>query len=292
MSRTVPIQLSGSNRSAAECVMMQDRSGTRIGFTTWDVPLTADIGTGAGDESFFAGMNMGSLTLATGFDAGYFEFSGPLGPTLTRADVNGGRWNSAFVWLFKISPDGGEIVPLMKGRAREPRVEGGSFHFEVRNEADRLNQKQGRRISNLCSADFGDAQCGLPLVPIAATVSAVTDDLHFSVTFSGTYADDYFNQGTADFQTGDLAWLPSMEVEDFTGGTGSGFVELFEPFFKPPQIGDTLTLNRGCSKLRISADGSLPTCHGYSNILNFRGFPEVPGSDQVLKYQFPGSTGV
>jgi hypothetical protein len=32
----------------------------------------------------------------------------------------------------------------------------------------------------------------------------------------------------------------------------------------------------------------VPTCKTYNNVLEFGGYPEVPGSDQVLKTAFPG----
>jgi hypothetical protein len=71
-------------------------------------------------------------------------------------------------------------------------------------------------------------------------------------------------------------------VFDFAGGTGGGTLALYAPLAAVPAVGDTLEIRRGCEKTRAA-------CMAYSNIDNFRGFPDVPGSDQVLRYPNPGA---
>ncbi len=44
------------------------------------------------------------------------------------------------------------------------------------------------------------------------------------------------------------------------------------------QAGDAFTIRPGCDK-------SFATCRAkFDNAVNFRGFPHVPGTDQVLSY--------
>lgn len=116
-----------------------------------------------------------------------------------------------------------------------------------------------------------------------ATVTAVTDDMRFRVSFpAGAPADDLFNKGVASFLTGDLAGTMPMEVFDFVASTG--LVTLYQPLAEPPTIGDTLTLRIGCDNLR-------ETCRDvHRNTLNYGGDPDSPSSDNYLKYQVPGST--
>jgi uncharacterized phage protein (TIGR02218 family) len=44
------------------------------------------------------------------------------------------------------------------------------------------------------------------------------------------------------------------------------------------QVGDTFTYAPGCDKTRETC------CNKFNNILNFRGFPDIPGMDQYLYY--------
>ena len=49
-------------------------------------------------------------------------------------------------------------------------------------------------------------------------------------------------------------------------------------------MSDTVVIHgpQGCGKTRAD-------CMGFANIVNFRGFPDVPGTDQVLRYPNPGA---
>jgi uncharacterized phage protein (TIGR02218 family) len=58
----------------------------------------------------------------------------------------------------------------------------------------------------------------------------------------------------------------------------AGMLSLFLPALYPVQAGDAFTIRPGCDK-------SFATCHAkFDNTANFRGFPHVPGTDQVLSY--------
>jgi hypothetical protein len=99
------------------------------------------------------------------------------------------------------------------------------------------------------------------------------------VSFAGTYADDFFNLGTVEALTGALAGTWPVEIFDWSA---AGAIVLFAPLADVPAIGDTFTIKRGCGKTRAD-------CMARDNIDFFRGFPEVPGSDQVLKIAVPDS---
>lgn len=278
--------LAGTEVVVADCLIVQRRDGQRFGFTTLDVPVTADLG--EGDETYAAGVTVAALTLAVGLDASSAEFRGPIGPVVTRDALLGGAWDDAEAWFFRASPDVAGLAPMLHGRVREAPEDGDQFVLQVRGEADRLNQVLGDLIIPYCNADFGDGRCTKIVDPVAATVTTVTDAMRFTVSFSGSYADGYFDIGTANFTSGDLTGDAPIEIFSWAS---TGEVVLFEPMIAAPAIGDTLDLKVGCSKLRKSDDPTVRTCMFYDNILNFRGFTEVPGSDQVLKYQVPDDSG-
>jgi hypothetical protein len=156
-------------------------------------------------------MTVAALTLAVGLDASSAEFRGPIGPVVTRDALLGGAWDDAEAWFFRASPDVAGIAPLLHGRIREAPEDGDQFVLQVRGEADRLNQTIGDLIIPYCNADFSDARCTKVVDPVDATVTAVTDALRFTVSFAGSYADGYFDIGTANFLTGPLAGDTAIE---------------------------------------------------------------------------------
>ncbi len=63
-----------------------------------------------------------------------------------------------------------------------------------------------------------------------------------------------------------------MEVKEFA----NSMITLVLPMGSSVQVGDTFTIVAGCDKSR-------ETCASkFNNILNFRGFPDVPGVDKLL----------
>jgi uncharacterized phage protein (TIGR02218 family) len=54
---------------------------------------------------------------------------------------------------------------------------------------------------------------------------------------------------------------------------------------QPILPGDTFIVTAGCDK-------RFATCHDrFNNIVNFRGFPHVPGNDFVVRYPVPAEPG-
>jgi uncharacterized phage protein (TIGR02218 family) len=265
---------------AGECVALVARDGTTVGFTSLDEEQVIDLSDDGGpaDLSCDQGMVLSAITLAVGLDASFAEVQGPVGPVVTAPAVDGGKWDGAEAWLVRVSPGVAGFAPILRGHVAEARVEGPRFVFEIRNQADMLNQQIGRTITAYCDATFGDARCGFAVAAEAATVTAVTDALRFTVSTGGSFADEYFNLGKVTFTSGALN---GVIADNIASWTSAGAIELFEPLPAAPEVGDTLDLARGCGKTRTD-------CMGFGNIVNFRGFPDVPGTDQVLRYPNPG----
>lgn len=285
MSRTLSAglitHLAGSAHTRAAMLRLDLVDGTVLAFTDHDAALSFDLGDGAASYLPDTGILPSDLALSAGFDADDMEVAGPIGATVTKAAIEGGRFDDAAVRFFHVNwrslSDG--AVKLLSGRVVQAKVEGGQFRFTVHSDISRFAQSVGRVISAYCPWDFGDARCQATPVTLAATVTAVTDERGFTVSFSGSYANDYFNMGTAEFATGALAGCRPVEVYDWTS---AGVVTLWTGLPEAPQVGDTLTLRQGCGKTRTD-------CMAFANIANFGGFPDVPGTDQVLKYPNPGA---
>jgi uncharacterized phage protein (TIGR02218 family) len=289
ISSAMQAHLAGTSHSRTWMVRLDLADGTVLGLTTFRRNKTFDLGDGAGPVEYLAGVaEVSDVDLVLGLDSSNFELTGPFGDVITLAAVAGGRFSRAEVRLFQINwrePAAGAIEILF-GHVTQARPEAATFVLEVRNEADKFNQVVGETLTPQCKADFGDANCGVTPESITGIVTAVTDDLIFTVSFAGTYAADYFNFGKVSWLTGALAGTRPMEIFDWTD---SGQVTLFMPLVAMPSIGDTCTISRGCSKVRRHDDPTVPTCMTYDNVVNmWKAYPDLPGTDQIVRPTLAG----
>jgi uncharacterized phage protein (TIGR02218 family) len=263
------------------------RDGTEIGITDHDRDITYDL-IGSGSVTFLAGtgISISDIALTAGLETDNCEVTGPIqadGP-VTLEGVLGGRYNRCAAYIADINwkTQASGVAKLLAGKSGEWRVEGGKFVCEIRSAKDNYNQVVGRLIVNNCDADFADGvRCLATPVEVVGTVTAVTDEMNFTVSYTGSYANDYFNMGTVEALTGDLAGTEPIEVHDWTVG---GVLTLFTPLAERPAIGDTFNIKQGCPKNREA-------CMGFGQIVNYRGFPEVPGSDKIMRATIPGQGG-
>lgn len=285
MSRTLGAlagHIAGDAHTLARMLRLDLADGSVLAFTDHDYPIGFDLGDGAATYQPDTGILPSDVALAAGFEPDDLEVTGPLGEVVTRAAVLGGRFDDAEVRYFMVNwADPTAAAALLKGRVALAQVDGGRFRFVIHSQAGLLRQSLGNVLTPYCRHDFGDSSCQYVITPLAATVTAATDERTFTVSFTGTYANDHFNKGTVAFTSGALAGTRAVEVFDFTGGAGSGSVMLWTGLAAAPAVGDTLELRIGCGKTRAD-------CMAYANIANFGGFPDVPGSDQVLRYPNPG----
>jgi uncharacterized phage protein (TIGR02218 family) len=292
VTRTVPAaiaaKLANKHPTLSRCLRLDLRDGTSIGITDHDRSLLVNLGDGDVTYSASTGALPSDVSLTMGFEVDNFEVTGPVGETFSLAAILGGRFDRARARLFDADWQApGNYVPLLKGRVAEARVEGGGFIMAVRSDVEAYNQVIGRVLSPFCTHDYGDARCQAVVPTFPATVATVTDELAFTVTFTGsTPSAGQLVMGTCEFLTGDLAGTLPIEVFAHSGAS----ITLFAPAAAVPEVGDTLMLSGGCSKLRRSEDVTVVTCLSNSNVENFGGFPDAPGSSQYLKYAVPGSS--
>lgn len=267
------------------------RDGTIMGFTDHDSDLEFDLDDGLGAVVYSAGSGVlvSDLELSAGLAADNFEFSGPIraaGP-ITLPAVLGGRFNNARAKLFEVrwsDLDAGAIAWL-SGDVHQARPEGAQFTAEIRNQLARYSQVIGRLIINSCDADHGDARCKRIVETEDLTVTAAVDALEFSATYAGDWADGFFDKGKVYAITGTLAGTAPVEVERWDQtAPGAAVIRLSHFLAEAPQVGDTFEIRRGCGKTRAA-------CMERGNMINFRGKPDVPGTDQIARMPTPGGGG-
>lgn len=110
---------------------------------------------------------------------------------------------------------------------------------------------------------------------------------------NGFTATGNFDQvATGWFTWGWVEWLDGpnagarMEVSLFTNGAGIGAFKLAMPMARASLVGDKFKVTAGC-------DGRRVTCvNKFSNILNFRGEPDIPGNGEYFKIAGTGGGGL
>ncbi len=97
------------------------------------------------------------------------------------------------------------------------------------------------------------------------------------------FADGWFTAGKLTFTSGANFGL-GIEVKTHKNDSGVGLV-LWQAMPQPIAAGDGFIVTAGCDK-RFSTCGNR-----FNNTVNFRGFPQIPGNDFVVRYPVQGEPG-
>jgi uncharacterized phage protein (TIGR02218 family) len=287
--RTIPSALQAKLEtgctSLCRCFIVTRGDGVVQGFTDHD----EDVVVGAVTCAAGTGLSASEATQKLGLAADATEFSGALAAdTLNEDDLAAGRYDAATVELWLVDWSEPELrVLVAKGAIGEVKREGNAFTAEVRGLSERLAQQTGRLYATTCSADLGDARCKIDLTAPAfrgdGTVAAVTATSSFTASGLAAFADGWFTGGKVTFTSGANAGA-SVEVKTHRNGAAVTF-DLWQAMAEPIAAGDTFTVTAGCDK-------AFATCHDrFDNVVNFRGFPHIPGNDFVIGYPVQGEPG-
>jgi uncharacterized phage protein (TIGR02218 family) len=267
------------------CWVIMRGDGVTQGFTDHD----EDVAVGAVVCRAGTGLTGSEATQKLGLSVDSSELSGALNDdSLNEDDLAAGRYDAAAVelWLVDWSEPSLRVL-LAKGTLGEVKRAGTAFTAEVRGISERLNQDSGRLYTASCSADLGDSRCAIDLTNPAyrgdGTVVALSGTSNFSASGLGAYDGDLFTAGKLTFTGGANAGI-SVEVKSHRN-SGVVTLELWQQMPEPISPGDTFIVTAGCDK-------RFATCHDrFNNIVNFRGFPHVPGNDFVVRYPVPAEPG-
>jgi uncharacterized phage protein (TIGR02218 family) len=208
------------------------------------------------------------------------EIVSPVTPDgFTEFDLLGGKWDFSKVEIVVVN-----YLNMSQGHARrivgrigEISLQNQRFTAEFRGLVQLLDQEIGDLYSPTCRATLGDSACGVDLGPFThtATVTAVQQEQSiFQVDV--VQADGYFKYGKATFTSGNNDGL-SVEIKDNAGAR----ITLMLPIRSPIEVGDDVTLIRGCDKTRA-------TCRDvFGNVIRMRAEPDAPGRDRVLRFPRP-----
>ncbi|MGB7256975.1 MAG: DUF2163 domain-containing protein [Pseudolabrys sp.] len=268
------------------CWLITRNDGVTLGFTDHDEDIVLDgVTCRAG-----TGLSGSEATQKLGMAVDGSEISGALAAdSLSEDDLAGGRYDAASVaiWLVDWSEPTLSVL-LAQGSLGDIKREGAGFTAEVRGLSQRLAEDNGRLFTATCTADLGDGRCTIDLADPAFRGSGTVNVLNATSSFIASglfpFKDDWFTGGKLTFTCGANAGL-SVEVKSHRKIGAQVTVELWQMMPQPLAHGDAFTVTAGCDK-RFS------TCHDrFDNVVNFRGFPHIPGNDFVIRYPLKGEPG-
>lgn len=159
------------------------------------------------------------------------------------------------------------------------------FVAELKSRAEALDRPRGRCVSRRCDAELGDGRCRVSLsgpqfVASGFVVSVRRPD---ALVVSGL---DALPPGW--FELGELRWTSGLmqgrraRVSHHRVGLDGVVLSVDPAALVEASASDTFTIVAGCDK-------SFATCKAkFSNALNFRGFPHLPGNDAAYGYVTDG----
>ncbi|MDO9414019.1 MAG: DUF2163 domain-containing protein [Pseudolabrys sp.] len=267
------------------CWLIVRQDDVTQGFTDHD----EDVVLGAVTCRAGTGLSGSEVAQKHGLAADTSELSGALNDdTLNEDDLAAGRYDAAGVELWLVDWSEPSLRVLMaKGTLGEVRRDGAVFTAEMRGLSEKLTQDTGRLYTATCSADCGDSRCKVNLMLSAfrgiGTVVALTATSAFRASGLGAFGDGWFTAGKLTFTSGANNGL-AIEVKLHRKATDVT-LDLWQAMPQAIAPGDTFTVTAGCDK-------RFTTCRDrFNNIVNFRGFPHIPGNDFVVRYPVQGEPG-
>ena len=269
--------LSGEVTTLASCWKLTRRDSTVFGFTDHDQDITFESVNFKAATGFTPSAieNNASLTVDN------LDIEGLLSDTaITEADILAGKYDFAEIEIFQVNYNDltQGALKLRRGWLGEVALQKHQFVAEVRGLTQRLSQTIGEYFSPSCRATLGDDRCKVNLAAHTVTGSVTSAASNQEFTDSArTEASAIFSFGLLTFTSGANDGF-SIEVKEYIySSVTGGKLILALPMPYTVSVGDTYSLSKGCDK-------TPETClTRFSNIVNFRGEPFVPGLDRMLE---------
>ena len=264
------------------CWRVDRRDGMALGFTDHDSNLEFDGLSFEPDTGFSASRHQESV----GFSVDGLEIEGALkSGRLEEEEILAGAFDGAKVSTFLVNwQDVAERRLLRVATIGNVTLADGAFVAELQGLSARLDRVMTRVYRRACDAEVGDARCGMDLSVAPwrgeASVTALEDPRWLVAEGLAGFPDGWFAGGM-------LTW---------TGGPRSGRRERIEAHRRENgatrlqlESGDLSGLEAGTAfAVTAGCDKGFAMCRDrFSNALNFRGFPHLPGNDTAYGYVTP-----
>jgi uncharacterized phage protein (TIGR02218 family) len=266
------------------CWRLTRRDGVRQGFTDHDRDVVF------GDTVFeaAAGMTASEIRDSVGLSVDNLEVTSAMtSERLAESDLAAGLYDNAVIEIFRVNWAAPEQRVLMRsGNLGEVKRSGAAFAAEVRGLAHALQETKGRLFQYACDADLGDQRCQVNLANPAyrgsGALAEITSPRRFTASGLAAFQSGWFTHGLLTFTSG-VAEGQSVEVKQHAKTGDVVSIELWSRARLPLVPEQTFIVTAGCDK-RVA------TCQAkFANVVNFRGFPHMPGNDFLTIVNRPGS---
>lgn len=277
LTESFKLALESETTTLTWCWLIERTDGEKLGFTSFDLPLTIDSIT----YEPFTGFAGSADDSSEGLERNNSQSLGGVlnSEQINEADLLGGKYTKAKITCFIVDPtnlpatlDDDPPTYLHKYTRTIARVTltDRGFSFETRGLDYEFEASLGKQTSKFCSYDLGDSNCGVDLSNYAftQTIASVINRQTFEVT--GNFNTGQFDRGKITFTTGQNAYT-TRDIAKSEGNT----ITTFQPFPYPIEVGEIIILVQGCGK-------TLYDCIArYNNVLNCDCDPHIPTVEQA-----------
>ncbi|MEX3015895.1 DUF2163 domain-containing protein [Gymnodinialimonas hymeniacidonis] len=270
--------LKSGTTGVSRCWRVTRSDGESYGFTDHDCDLDFD------GTTFRAGTGLSAAALSqtTGLSVDNTEAVGALtDATISEDDIFAGRFDGAEVeaWLVQWGAPQNRVLQF-RGSLGEITRANGAFSAELRGLAEKLNVPTGRVFQRSCPAVLGDGDCGFDLNQtgyVGEFTVTSTDGRVFTFDGQTEFEPRWFERGQMRVLTGEAAGLSgAVKLDRISDDVRT--VELWDTIRADVVAGDSVRLTAGCDK-------RMETCRlKFNNLLNFRGFPDIPDEDWQMAH--------
>lgn len=264
--------LASEVNTLAMCWKITRTDETVMGFTAHDSDIIFD------GVTYYAatGFTPTDIAAKNDFSVDNLDVMGILDSSaITEEDLMAGIYDYAEVEIFLLNYEDltQDRMLLRRGWVGEITVSREQFIAEIRGLAQKLSQSIGRVYSPSCDAILGDARCTVDLEDFTESTTVT------SVTNRQTFTASALTQDAGYFTGGEVIWTSGandgrrMEVKEFSNGQ----VVLALPMPDTITISDGFDIVAGCDKTHTVCKAT------FDNLINFRGFPHVPGRDKLFE---------
>lgn len=268
--------IEGQTTTLAWLVKLTRQDGFVIGFTTHDKDIMMD---GLRYEASSAILPT-SVESTNQMSVDNLDVEGIIdSESLSEEDLLAGKYNGARVDVYECNwADTSQgYIHLRRGTVGEVTIKGGAYTSEVRGMLEPLQKTTGRFYVIECNAALGDSRCKFDIESLAFNATSIGGSIDTVTLASAPQEPGFYAGGRIEFKS-DTHTNVTIEIksDELIGSVRT--LTLWLPLATPMTSGETMRIYPGCDKRG-------ETCKAkFSNFLNFRGFPDIPGRDLVMSY--------
>jgi len=282
LSEEFTAHLAAEITTVCHCWLLTRRDGTTMGFTDHDRAIECD-------DTLFqpeSGLSATEARRSLGMAVDAVDVEGVLSSLAIKEEgIAAGFYDGATVETLLINwRNPGLFTRIGRSVIGKITRQDGRFVAELESPERALDQTNGRTLRRTCDAELGDAHCSVDLETSSYKGEGIVQGVRdHAVLVSGLegFENGWFSNGVVNWVSGERSGRPER-VTAHRIEAGLARLDLRGPLEIPVQEGDIFTITAGCDK-------RFATCKAkFSNSVNFRGFPHLPGNDFAYTYVSEG----